>query len=1046
MGLTRIAITRPLFITMVVLAMVVLGLVSYTRLGVDLYPNVDFPVTSVVTAYPGAGPETVEQLVTRPIEDAVADLNGIDYIQSYSAEGVSYVIVVFKESVNGDAASIDVERKINGIRGSLPRDAQAPSIVKADITSLPVMSLAMSGGNLADLYAIADATVVPRLSTVDGVSAVNIVGGLAREIQIRVDENKLRAYGLSILQVNNALTAENVDIPAGTVTQGTRDYQVRLNALAGDPASLANLVVANGPGGPVYLRDIATVVDTYKKQTQLSLVNGQPALGIQITKRADANTIKTTDGIKAQLAALQKELPAGVKLAIVTDTSTFTRQSLDGVQRTLIEAIILTGLVLLVFLHTWRSTLIVLLAIPTSLIATFAVMLALGFSLNMMSMMGLALTVGILVDDSIVVLENIYRHFELGETPFTAALQGRSEIGLAAIAITLVDVVVYAPVAFMSGIVGQWFRQFGLVIVAATLFSLFVSFTLTPMLASRWLRLEDRDARTPLAWFGRVWEAGYERLRTAYTRVLGWALHLRWVVVGIGLLSFAGGLALVGSGAIGSDFLPASDEGQFTVSVEMPPGTDLAATESAVRALDARIHQIPEVKDTFAAVGVAGAGAVSQPRYATIEVQLVPLAERHRSVQDVANQVRALNGTIPGLKLTAQLPSVVGSGQPISVQVKGSDPAVLQGVANQVEEIVRRTPGTVDVTNSSVIGQPEISVRIDRARAADLGLTAAQIGTALRGSIDGEVVTQLQPPAQKAIDVRVLIAGADFRTVQAVRDIPLTTATGAQVSLGQVADVVQTNGPTQIVRRDRQRVITIGADVAGRPFGDVSADLQAQFNRLSLPPGVTITMGGNTQAQSETFSQLFQALGLSILLMYMLMVALYESLLYPFVIMLSLPLAVVGAIGGLWLTGNTLNMISLIGMIMLTGLVGKNAILLVDYTNTLRRRGLERNAAILQAGPTRLRPILMTTAAMVVAMLPSALRIGEGAELRAPLAVVVIGGLLTSTLLTLVFIPAVYTIFDDLQGWIGRLLKGTSAEQPAGPAARESEPAIPSAP
>lgn len=1048
MGLTRIAILRPLFIAMVVLGLVVLGGVSYTKLGVDLYPNVDFPVTSVVTAYPGAGPETVEQLVTKPIEDAVAGLNGIDHIQSYSSEGVSFVIVIFKQDVNGDSASIEVERKINGLRGALPQDAQSPSVVKADITSFPVMNIAMSGPvSASDLYKLANDIVAPRLSTVQGVSTVNVVGGLEREIQVRVDQNKLRAYGLSINQINSALAAQNVDIPGGTLSQGSLNYQVRVNALIQSVPSFQNIVVADGPAGPVYLRDVATVVDSYKKQSQLNLTNGVPSLGIQITKQADANTLVTADGVKAALASVQKQLPPDVTLRVITDESTFTRQSLDGVQRTLVEAIILTGLVLLIFLHTWRSTVIVLLAIPTSVIATFAVMFALGFTLNMMSMMALALTVGILVDDSIVVLENIYRHFELGETPYRAALQGRSEIGLAAIAITLVDVVVYTPVAFMSGIVGQWFRQFGLVIVAATLFSLFISFTLTPMLASRWLRVANPRSRSPLAAFGRVWEAGYGWVQRRYTGVLAWSLRFRWVVVGIGILSFAAGIGLVATNAIGSDFLPSADQGEFTLSVEMPPGTRLTATENVVKQLDQKLHKIPEVEDTFDAVGVAGGGVVSQPRYATIQVKLVDLSHRTRSVDEVTAEVRSWNGTIPGAKLTIQLPSIVGgAGQPIQVQVQGDDPEYLRQVAAQVEDIVRRTPGTVDVTNSSVLGEPEIGIQIDRAKAADLGLTAAQIGGAVRTSIDGSVVTKLQPPGLKAIDVRVLGDGANFETLQAVRDIPLLTSTGAQVSLGQVADVEQTAGPTQITRLDRMRIVTIGADVSGSSLGDVSQAIQSQINALQLRPGTTIKLGGDTEQQVETFAQLFEALGLSILLMYMLMVALYESLLYPFIIMLSLPLAVVGAIGGLWATHNTLNMMSMIGMIMLTGLVGKNAILLVDYTNTLRKRGMGRDAALLEAGPIRLRPILMTTASMVVSMLPSALRIGEGSELRAPMAVVVIGGLLTSTLLTLVFIPAVYTIVDDIQRFFGRLL-GRGDDQTSTPVPDlEPEPVLNSAP
>jgi len=1022
-GLTRIAILRPLFIAMVILALVVVGAVSYTKLGVDLYPNVDFPVTSVVTAYPGADPETVEQLVTKPIENAVAGLSGVDYIQSYSSEGLSYVVVVFKDGVDGNTASIDVQRMVGSLRGTFPVDVQDPSIVKADFNALPVMNISLSGSvGAAELYNLADQTISPQLSNVPGVSSVTIVGGLQRQIDVRVDPAKLRAYGLSILQVTNALASENVDIPAGTVTQSPLDYQVRLNAQVQDPQQLQNLVVATTASGPVYVRDVATVVDSFKKQTQLNRTDGVTSVGIQITKQADANSIQTTDGVKQVLTSLNKQLPPGTQLKVVTDSSTFTRQSLASVQNALIEAVILTGLVLLLFLHTWRSTTIVLLAIPTSLISTFAVMFALGFTLNMMSLMGLTLTVGILVDDSIVVLENIYRHLELGETPFSAALNGRSEIGLAAIAITLIDVVVYAPVAFMSGIVGQFFQQFGLVIVAATLFSLFVSFTLTPMLASRWLRLTDRASRSPLAVFGRLWEAGYDRLVAVYRVVLAWGLRFRWAVVLLGVVSFAAGIALVATNQIGTEFIPSADQGQFTITIQMPAGTTLAQTDAATKQLEAKLKQIPEIQDTFTAIGVAGQGTVSQPRYANIQVQLIPLANRNRSALQIAQEIRQLNGSIPGMSLSIQQPSIAGpGGPPIQVQIEGNDPTYLQKVADQVQAIVQNTLGAVDVQSSTTLGQPEIDIQINRAKVSDLGLTADQIGTAVRTAIGGTTATQFQPTGQKAIDVVVLTDGAQYSDLQAIRDIPLVGASGQQVTLGQVATIVKTSGPTQITRRDRERIITISADTNGRSLGDVSTEIQNRLNAINLQPGTTIKFGGDTQQQSQTFTSLIQALALSILLMYMLMVALYESLLFPFVVMLSLPLAVVGALGGLWLTGNTLNMMSMIGMIMLTGLVGKNAVLLVDYTNTLRKRGIERNAALLQAGPTRLRPILMTTSSMVVSMLPSALRLGEGSELRAPMAVVVIGGLVTSTILTLVFIPAAYTIADDVQNIVRRI-------------------------
>lgn len=1022
MGLTRVAILRPLFMLMVILAIVVFGLVSYTRLGIDLFPAINFPVVSVVTTYSGASPDAVETLVTVPIEDALSGLSDVDYMVSTSGEGVSFVTIVFTDRANPDAVATDVERKISAMRSQLPSDADVPNVVTFDINALPVMNIAVSGAMAPeDLFRIVDETVVPRLSSVSGVASVSVVGGLKREIQVRIDQDKLRAHGLSVQQVNNALAQENVNVPGGTLTEQGRDFSVRLNALVPSPERLRNVVVATTPNGPIYLRDVAEVRDTHQERRQINRSNGKESIGLLITKQSTANTLTVADGVKKELTELEATLPAGMEIGVITDASVFTRDSLDSLQQNLVEAIVLTGLVLLAFLHTWRSTIIVLLAIPTSLIATFAVMYFLGFTLNMMSMMGLALVIGILVDDSIVVLENIFRHLELGETPFSAALKGRSEIGLAAIAITLVDVVVFTPVAFMSGITGQYFREFGLVVAAATLFSLFVSFTLTPMLASRWLRV-SHGGNSPLAVFGRYWEAGYDWLADRYRGLLAWSLRMRWLVVAIGVASFIGGIGLVALNLVSTEFLPTADQGEFTLFAEMPPGTALEETDAAIAKVESRLAEWPEVKSYFTSIGVGGQNRPDQPRYGRIIVKLVPSHERMRSADDLAAAARELAADVPGLKLHVELPSVAGpGGQPVTIFIHGDDQQQLSALATQVEQIVASVPGTRDVQNSGLEGQPEIVVRLDRDRAADLGITAGQAAALIRTAINGAVVTQFRPEVGDPVDVRVLAGEDDVARIDQLKNLPLATSRGTTIALGQIATFEQVAGPSQISRRDRQRLITVSADLAGRPLGDVTRDIQVKLDQLDVPEGYEVSFGGATEAQQESFVQLFQALALSILLMYMLMVALYESLLYPFIIMLSLPLAVVGALGGLFLTDTTLSMVSMIGMIMLTGLVGKNAILLVDYTNTLRKRGLTRNAALLEAGPVRLRPILMTTSAMVIAMLPVALAHAEGSELRKPMAIVIIGGLLTSTLLTLVFIPAVYTIFDDVQTLIGRL-------------------------
>jgi HAE1 family hydrophobic/amphiphilic exporter-1 len=1039
MQLTRVAITRPVFILMVIGALLIVGAVSWTRMGVDLMPTLDFPIVVVTTAYPGAGADSVNTEVTRPIEDAAASVNDVDYIQSQSVEGLSIVEIVFTDKAAKDVSN-DVQRKVSAIRGTLPTDAKEPSIGKYDPNAQPVLELTLSSGkqDLGSLQRLAEDKVQKRLQATTGVGQVNLLGGLIREIDVRVDQQKLEARGLSILQVNQALGADNLNMPAGSVTDFGKNWNVRLDNRAQTPDQLNTVLIADTPGGPVYLRDVATVVDTYKKVTTINRVNGQSALGITIVKQADANTVQTTDAVKQTLAQLQPELPPDVSVTIATDASVYIRNSVADVERELAVAVVLTGLVLMLFLHTFRSTAIVLLAIPTSLIATLAVMDALGFTFNTMSLMGLYMTVGILVDDSIVVLENIFRHLKVGEAPKEAALRGRSEIGFAAIAITLVDVVVFAPIGFMSSYVGQYMRQFGLVVVAATLFSLFISFTLTPMLASRWYQRQAVDAdsapvgRNPLMRFGRAWDAGYDRLSHGYARMLRFAVgvYSRWLIIAVGLASLAAGVLLVTTGTLSTEFMPEADDGQMQVGVEMPPGTPLEVTNTATQTVEERIASLPEVKTVFTSVGVRGGSSVetNPTRYASLYVTLVDRRQRNRTPMELSEVVRTFGADIPGARVTASSVGMFGpGGAPLEVRVQGEDQAVLTRLAQQVAAMMRAVPGTRDVDDGGVTGEPQLTVSIDRQRAADLGLSPGQVASVLRTGLGGSTVSTFRPTGTSGWDISVILNPDERARLDQVNQIPIVTPRGATVRLGQIAQISQSTGPTQISGYNRQRTVYVSGFVSGRPQGDVTADIQEGIDRMALPSGYTVAQGGMATAQSDSFLQVFKAMALSVLFMYMLMAALFESPLYPLMVMMSLPLAAVGAFGLLALTNNTLNMLSLIGMILLLGLVGKNAILLVDYTNTLRKRGYARNDALLEAGPTRLRPILMTTAAMVLAMSPVALRLGEGGDFYAPMAVAVIGGLLTSTLLTLVMIPAVYTIFDDvsrLLGGVPRLLCG----------------------
>ena len=1040
MKLTSIAINRPVLMLVTIGTFLLVGIVAWTRLGVDLLPALDSPLVVVSTAYPGAGPAAIDRLVTKTVEDAVASMSDIDYIVSNSVEGASTVKIIFTDKAAQDSA-IDVQRRVNAIRDRLPAGARDPVVSKFDPNAQPVLQLTVTGGANRDLGAlqqIAEDTIQKRLEATDGVAQVSVLGGLVRELQVQVNQQKLEARGLSILQVNQALSGDNLDVPTGNVSQRGQDWTVRLDNQAQTPADLNDVLVARTSNGPVLLGDVATVVETYKKVSNIERTNSRSALGISVIKQASANTVKTADNVRRTLAGLKSELPPDVQISVASDASVFTRNSLSDVQRELLTAVILTGLVLLLFLHTLRSTIIVLLAIPTSLIATLGVMYFAGLSLNVMSLMGLMLTVGILVDDSIVVLENIFSHLQRGEDPRQAAMTGRSEIGFAAIAITLVDVVVFAPIAFMSGMTGQYFRQFGLVVVSATLFSLFISFTLTPMLASRWFGQAARGrratdfgwpSRSLLAAFGGLWDRGYAHLLVGYRRVLRFALGRwsRWAVVVVSLGTFAAGMLLVFGGVLSTEFMPDVDNGQLQVYLTMPPGTSLEVTSAAAQKVEERILAWPEVDTCLTSVGVGNSlgNSAAGARYATLSVQLKDKNTRTRGPDELARIARDFASDIPGARLTPVPVSLFdandGSNR-LVIRVMGDDTQTQASHARQVGAVLRHVPGTADVEDTGVVGAPELVMQIDRRQAADLGLAPGQVASVLRTALAGSTVSTYRAGTATAWDVEVILNPDDRQSVEQITEIPIITPTGAAIQLGQVAHVTQSTGPSTIFRRDRQRTVYVAATIQGRTTGDAARDIQRGLNQIQVPAGYKIAQGAAAQSQNEAFGQIIFALILSVVLMYMLMAALFESFVYPLMILLSLPLAVVGAFGALALTGNTLNMMSMIGQILLTGLVGKNAILLVDFTNTLRGRGMSRDEALLEAGPARLRPILMTTAALVLAMLPIALKLGQGGEWRAPMAVTVIGGLLTSTLLTLVLIPAVYTLCDDAEHAVASLL------------------------
>lgn len=1059
MGLTRLSINRPLTMLMIILGLVVLGYRAFTFMPLDRFPKVDFPFVTVVTVFPGASPEDVEDLVIKPIEDAVAGIAGIDQLISRSTEGLGTVTIAFVEGVDGNQAAIDVERQVATVRNQLPSEAEDPSIIKADINAIPIIVSALNGPqNQETLFDIANDDLKPRLQAVDGVASVSIAGGREREVQIEADPTKLAAYGLPFSAIQQAVSANNVTFPAGSLDEGRQKTSIRSVGEFKSVEEINHIVVKDttndkdNPGGLVDLQDVATVQEGLKDRDQILRFNGLDAISISVTKTSDSNTVEVANNVQKVIKEFQKDLPAGASLNVVLDSSQFIRDSVAAVQEDLILAILITGVVMLVFLHTIRSTFIVLMAIPTCIMSSFLVMWILGFSLNQLTLMALTLVIGILVDDSIVVIENIERHLKMKKPPRVAAIDGRSEIGLAAITITLVDVVIYVPVAFTSGIIGQFFFSYGITIAVTTLASLFVAFTLTPMLAAFWMKDESQPEQPPhglgkvfhylllpITWiwnlFIRLWEAGFDALAKFYALTLRFFLanfFTQSLALIIALIALAGGIYLVIGGFVGSEFFPQEDDGQIQVNVLMPPGTNLDATDRAARQAERIIltETTGEVATLLTRVGsrggaTFGGGGGTGSNSATIDVRLVDKADRHRSSTEVSNALREKLLKVPDANIAVTLASSVGGGgggSPIQVQIFGPDQNVLIDLANQAEKIIKTLPGAVDVRNTDAARATEAQLIVNRDRALDLGLAPAQVATTLRTALSGSTVGQFNPPNGNEIDITLRLTPFARQDMTQLLELPLGYRNGQAIVLNQVATVERTQAPALINRSNRQRVLNVGSGVSGRAAGDLTNDIEAALNsQVKFPAGYGFKFVGQSETQRESFAQLGQSMLLGVILIYMLLVALFQSWLHPLAIMFSLPVTLVGAFGGLWLTHNTLNLISLLGIILLMGVVTKNAILLVDFTNLLRReRGYARKEALIEAGRLRIRPILMTTAAIVFALLPLLLGTGAGAESRAPLAAVVIGGNISSTMLTLIIVPVVYTFLDGAGGLTSR--------------------------
>jgi HAE1 family hydrophobic/amphiphilic exporter-1 len=1022
MSITEIAVKRPLLIIVVFTVLFIFGIKSYLGLNYNLLPKIDVPTVTVSTVYPGAAAAEVETSVTKKLEDAFSSVEGLDKITSTSQEGVSSVVVQLKAGTDIDQAERDIQRKADQAQNDLPDDINKPIVNKINLEDAPVLKAGVtSKQSPRDLYDFVDKQIRPLLQNVAGVGQVNIIGGDERQIQVNIDQDKMKAYGLGIGQVTDVLNKANQSYPAGSIETRDQQQSIRFDANVTSTVQIGNIIVQQRPkAGSVYLKDIAEVIDATAKTTAINHIDGIPSIGIQIIKQSDANAVEVSKQVRLKFAEIQSQYKdQDLKFEVSSDQSIYTLKSADGVMEDLGLAIVIVGIVMLAFLHSFRSSMFVLVALPSSIIPTFIAMYFLGFSLNLMTLMAMSLVVGILVDDSIVVLENIYRHLEMGSDKETAALEGRSEIGFTALAITLVDVVVFLPIAFAGGIIGQLLQEFSLVVVFSTLMSLFVSFTVTPMLAAKFGKIEKLNKKSLWGKLNLGFEHFLDVLKEDYGKLLTIVLtKKRWLLSGVILLIF-GAIALVPFGFIGAAFIPSADQGELLMTLELAPSASIYQTNMITQQAEKLIMKQPEVTRVFSSIGfVTGsvAGTTNNNNLAEITVTMVDKKQRNITAEDFGGKLqKQLSAVIPGVKITSSPTSITGGANqaPIQIAVKGIDLKAVRKVAEEYKKIVASVPGTRFVELSVKDQKPQVEVTLNREKMTLLGIDASQVGAALQNAFSGNDKSKFKENGNE-YDILIGLDSYDRSDINNVRNLSFTNSDGQSFVLSQFAEVTEGLGESVLQRSDRLGAITVNSNVAGRPSGSVTEDIKKKLPQVKLPEGVSVEFLGDAKNQADAFGSLFFALGVAIVLVYLIMVALYENAIYPFVVLFSIPVALVGALLALALTMQTLNIFSLIGVIMLLGLVSKNAILIVDFTNHLKAQGHPVMEALIEAGKERLRPILMTTLAMILGMLPIAIASGAGAEIKNGMAWVIIGGLTSSMILTLFVVPSMYLIIEKL--------------------------------
>lgn len=1032
MKLAEISIKRPSLVIVLFTILTLGGLLSYSMMGYELIPKIETNMVTISTVYPGASPSEVETSVTRKIEDAVGSLENVKKVESSSYESLSVVMVQLNTGADVNYALNDAQRKVNAILADLPDDADPPSLQKFSLDDLPIMTLSITSDKLnnKELYDLLDKKIEPIFSRVNGVAQVDLVGGQEREIKVSLDEKKMQGYGLAIADVQQAILSSNLDFPTGALKTRTSRSTIRLSGKYRDVAEMNNLVVSNKNGAQVRLSDIATVFDTQKDVEKIARYNQNSTILMQIKKQSDANAVSVSELVQKTIAQVQDNYKTqGVKVNIVDDTTDFTLEAADHVIFDLFLAIILVAVVMLLFLHNIRNAFIVMVSIPVSLIATVIGMYLMGYTLNLMSLLGLSLVVGILVDDAIVVLENVYRHMEMGKSRIRAAYDGASEIGFTVTAITLVIVVVFLPIAMSSGLVSDILAQFCVTVVIATMLSLLASFTIIPWLSSRFGKLVHLTGKNPFEKFILWFEKQLEKFTHWISGILEWCLKStlrRVMTVIVTFLILISSFMLVAFGFIGGEFFPKVDRGQFLVQMELPKDASVEKTNQVTLAVEKYLREDKDVVDMITTVGQqsTGFGGAQATLYQSeIQVILVDKSERNESTDIKSAKIkRALEEKFTGVEFkTAPIGLMGADNAPIEMVVTAQDNETANKEANRILELLKKVPGSVDAELSTDSGNPEVQVNIDRDKMASLGLNLASVGktmqTAFSGNTDGKFRA-----GEYEYDINIRFGDANRQSIDDVRNLMFINPKGEQIRLSQFAEVKMGSGPSLLERRDKAPSVKVKSKVVGRPVGDVANEWADQFmnNEKTKPAGVTYIWSGDMENQTEGFGTLGIALMAAIVLVYLVMVSLYDSFVYPFVVLFSIPLALIGVMVILAITGNSLNIFTMLGMIMLIGLVAKNAIMIVDFANMRKAAGATTHDALIQANHARLRPILMTTIAMIFGMIPIAIAKGAGAEMNNGLAWVIIGGLTSSLFLTLIIVPVVYSLFDSLLRRMGK--------------------------